>query len=115
MKNSYSMSYLFVISALSILLVVAYSYNHSRYEMNYLSEISQVDSTNVENPNINSGYFLRVNGDYVVVYLYDNSTIFEETDILMSTLGEGLQKEIINGKYIPTTVELYGFLENFSS
>lgn len=115
MKNSYSMSYLFVISALSILLVAAYSYNHNRYQMNYLSEISQVDSGNVENTKINSGYYLRVNGNYVIVYLYDNNTVFEETDILISSLSEGLQREIINGKYIPTTVELYGFLENYSS
>lgn len=115
MKNSYSISYLFVISALSLLLVVAFSYNHNQYETNYLSELSQVDSSIIENTNINSGYYLRVNGDYVIVYLYDNNTVFEETEILMSTLSESLQREIINGKYVPTTVELYGFLENFSS
>lgn len=115
MKNSYSISYLFVISALSLLLIAAFSYNHNQYEMNYLSELSQVDSTSIANTNINSGYFLRMHGEYVIVYLYDNYTVFEETEILISTLSEGLQKEIINGKYIPTTVELYGFLENFSS
>lgn len=116
MKNSYSISYLFTICSLSLLLVAAYSKSYSVQLEKSEQEISQVDGTWVDNGNIqNSGYYVRVNGDYLIIYLYDNKTVFEETDILFSELNEVLQAEILSGKYIDTTSDLYGFLENYSS
>lgn len=59
-------------------------------------------------------YLMEVNG-YLVVYLSDKTTPYEYTDILYDELPAMLREEIRNGKYIESTEELYGFLENFSS
>ncbi len=59
-------------------------------------------------------YLMEVNG-YVVVYLSDKETPFEYTDIPYDELPALLREEIRNGKYIESTEELYGFLENYSS
>lgn len=59
-------------------------------------------------------YLMEVNG-YIVVYLSDKTTPYEYTDILYDDLPAMMREEVRNGKYIETTEELYGFLENFSS
>lgn len=59
-------------------------------------------------------YLMEVNG-YIVVYLSDKTTPYEYTDILYDELPAMLREEVRNGKYIESTEELYGFLENFSS
>ena len=51
----------------------------------------------------------------LAVYLQDGQTLYEYTDISVQELPEELQEEIISGKRIETTEELYGFLENYSS
>ena len=57
---------------------------------------------------------MEVNG-YVVVYLSDKKTAYEYTDILYDVLPATIREEIRNGKYMESTEELYGFLENYSS
>ena len=52
---------------------------------------------------------------YVVVYLSDKETLYEMTEISMLDLPEEVQEEVRTGKYLETTRELYGFLENYSS
>ena len=59
-------------------------------------------------------YLMEVNG-YVVVYLSDKKTAYEYTDILYDELPATIREEIRNGKYMESTEELYGFLENYSS
>ena len=59
-------------------------------------------------------YLMEVNG-YIVVYFSDKKTPYEYTDIHYDELPELLRQEIRNGKYIESTAELYGFLENYSS
>lgn len=59
-------------------------------------------------------YLMEVNG-YIVVYLSDKVTPYEYTDILYDELPAVMRSEIRNGKYIESTEELYGFLENYSS
>ena len=63
----------------------------------------------------NSGYYLKDLNGYLAVYLQDGQTLYEYTDISVQELPEELQEEIISGKRIETTEELYGFLENYSS
>ena len=63
----------------------------------------------------NEGFYLCDLHGYVAVYLYDQATIYEFTDISLDSLPSEVQKEIKNGKYIQTENELYGFLENYSS
>lgn len=117
MKVSYSISYLFSILCLSFLLVIAYNHSYNEQHKNGYNEISKVDGESINNqmPLVSSGFYLRVHGDYVIVYLYDNVTVFEETNIRMDELNEELQFEIINGKYLEDTRSLYGFLENYTS
>ena len=50
----------------------------------------------------------------VTVYKGDKKTLFEPTEILVSSLPEGVQEEIRQGKFIDTEEELYNFLENYS-
>lgn len=63
----------------------------------------------------NEGYYLCELHGYVVVYLNDKKTIFEVTNIPLSDLPDEIQEEIRNAKYVETEVDLYGFLENYSS
>ncbi len=63
----------------------------------------------------NEGYYLCELHGYVVVYLYDKTTIYEVTSIPVSSLPENIQEEVKEDKYIETENELYGFLENYST
>lgn len=59
-------------------------------------------------------YLQELNG-YIVVYKEDKKTIFEYTNINIEELPHTLAKEIREWKRIDGEMELYGFLENFSS
>lgn len=63
----------------------------------------------------NTGYYLMVADHFIVVYLEDKQTLYMNTDILLASLNDGLQAEIMQGKYIETEEELYNFLESYSS
>lgn len=60
-------------------------------------------------------FYLAVYNNQVVVYLEDKKTIYIETDILLESLSEELQREIINMLYVESEDELYRFLESYSS
>lgn len=118
MNFKYSVSYFCAIGILSLVLVCVYNYSYHLGYKEYFAEIEEVEGSSINsnsNEIISGGFYLRQKGDYVIVLLYDNQTIFEETEILVSSLDSNLQKEILGGKYIETTRELYGFLENYSS
>ena len=61
------------------------------------------------------GFYLMVADHFVIVYEKDKKTIHTNTDILLESLNEELQTEIIRGKYIQNEQELYNFLESYSS
>lgn len=63
----------------------------------------------------NTGYYLMVADHFIVVYREDKRTLYMNTDILLASLNDGLQAEIMQGKYIETEEELYNFLESYSS
>lgn len=63
----------------------------------------------------NEGFYLCVLHGYIAVYLHDQATLYELTNIAVSTLPEEVQGELRGGKYIETEQELYAFLENYSS
>lgn len=63
----------------------------------------------------NEGYYLCELQGYVVVYLGDQETIYEMTEIPVSDLPETVREEVKAGKFVETARELYGFLENYSS
>ena len=61
------------------------------------------------------GFYLMVADHYVIVYEKDRQTVHMNTDILLDSLSEELQAQIIEGKYIEDEQELYNFLESYSS
>ncbi len=61
------------------------------------------------------GFYLMVADHFIVVYREDKQTLYMNTDILLDSLNETLQTEIMRGKYVETEEELYNFLESYSS
>jgi hypothetical protein len=61
------------------------------------------------------GFYLMVADHFIVVYEEDQNTLYMNTDILLESLDETLQAEVIQGKYIENEDELYHFLESYSS
>lgn len=61
------------------------------------------------------GYVLKAAGGCVWVYEGDGETVYESTEILLNSLPDKLQREILAGKHLSTELELYSFLENYSS
>ena len=61
------------------------------------------------------GFYLMVADHFIVVYREDKHTLYMNTDILLDSLNETLQTEIMRGKYVETEEELYNFLESYSS
>lgn len=61
------------------------------------------------------GYYLMVADHLIVVYRNDMQTLYMNTDILLESLEDALQAEIIQGKYLATEEEVLNFLESYSS
>ena len=61
------------------------------------------------------GYYLMVADHLIVVYRGDQQTTYMNTDILLESLSDALQAEIIQGKYLETEEEVFNFLESYSS
>lgn len=70
---------------------------------------------NYEYTQPSSSFFLKVENNFVVVYLDDQETIYMYTDVLLSELPDRVQQDIINVMYIPDEESLYDFLETYSS
>ncbi|MCM1135654.1 MAG: hypothetical protein NC400_08780 [Clostridium sp.] len=68
-----------------------------------------------ERVNTENGFFLLNENHYVVVYDYSLSHVYMNTDILVESLPEELQREILNMKFVEDEKGLYDFLESYSS
>lgn len=117
MKSKYSISYFIIITSIILAFILAFSFEN-KYQVDRYAKIAE-DEDVIINSNservISEGYYLKELDGYVIVYLYDQKTIFELTDIRIDDLELNLQEEIKAGKYIETTKELYGFLETYTS
>ncbi len=60
-------------------------------------------------------YYLTVKDNYVAVMYEDLKTVYMDTTILLNTLPERIQAEIMLNKYMESEKELYDFLETYSS
>ena len=125
MRNKYGIGFLSVILilALAVTFALQYSYRSAREKAEArIAAAEEVKSAQPEETVAADGHALKedcyylknVNG-YVVVFLSDKKTAYEYTDILCEELPKSVQEELVNGKYIETQEELYGFLENYSS
>ena len=61
------------------------------------------------------GYYLMVQDGKIVVMEKDKETIYLTTDIYAEALSDSLKQELIQGKFINSIEELYGFLESYTS
>lgn len=63
----------------------------------------------------NAGYYLKVENNYVVVYMDDAQTLYMNTDILVTSLPDSVQQQIIHVMFMPDEASLFAFLETYSS
>lgn len=61
------------------------------------------------------GYYLMVEDGKIVVMEEDKRTVYLSTDIYADALSDSLKQELIQGKFIHSMDELYGFLESYTS
>ncbi len=125
MRNKYGIGFLSIVFILALAVTFAGQYGYraarKKVEARLLAE-AEVERAQAEEAVTADGHALKedcyylknVNG-YVAVFLSDKKTAYEYTDILCEDLPETIQEELVNGKYIGTQEELYGFLENYSS
>lgn len=116
------MAVFFVVSMLGIGYQMSYQYVMDRHQQLAQAKTESIPETPKEEivstkgtAEKNEGYYLCELQGYVVVYLGDHETIYEMTEIPLSTLPENVRAEVEAGKYVETAKELYGFLENYSS
>ncbi|MCI8559779.1 MAG: hypothetical protein HFH03_01425 [Dorea sp.] len=125
MRNKYGIGFLSVMLILALAVTFAYQYSYRiarERTQARLKAAEEVKSAQSEETVTADGHALKedcyylknVNG-YVVVFLSDKKTAYEYTDILCEELPQTIQEELVNGKYIETQEDLYGFLENYSS
>ena len=125
MKNKYSIGFLSCCACFIIAMTFAYQFSYQKAKER--AEKLKIEEQQTEAPTDTSSvatgsqasknecyYLMEVNG-YIVVYFSDRKTPYEYTDIHYDELPELLRQEIRNGKYIQSTEELYGFLENYTS
>lgn len=64
---------------------------------------------------VTDGYFiLEVEGE-IRVYEEDKETLFFRTDLVLDDLPDNVKQEVIEGKFVETEVQVYHFLESYSS
>lgn len=60
-------------------------------------------------------FYIMAQKHQIVVYCDDKRTLYMKTNIMLDTLPENLQQEIINGMFVADEKTLYYFLESYSS
>ena len=60
-------------------------------------------------------FFMKAEGEEIIVYFSDLTRIYEYTGILTTNLSETEKDKLKKGYYVKDKEELYGILENYSS
>lgn len=60
-------------------------------------------------------YVMFMSGDRLIVYRTDLKTVFMETDILVDQLPMEVQKKLTSGMGFSSEMDVYDFLESYSS
>lgn len=61
------------------------------------------------------GYYIMAVDHEVSIYKSDKKTLYFKTDIKLEDLPGKVQQEVIDGKYMESEVQIYHFLESYSS
>jgi hypothetical protein len=59
-------------------------------------------------------YIMEVNGD-IDVYKSDKETLYFKTGLIFDELPLDVRSEVQNGKYLETEIQVYHFIESYSS
>lgn len=62
-----------------------------------------------------TGYYAVLENGYVTIYCGDRASIYDYTDIAAGRLPEQIRSKTIDGFYFNDLIELYEFLETYSS
>ena len=121
MKKRYGIGFLIGMIVFTLVLVCAYqlSYDRAMRKLEAKQKSIQKKQENVietkGSAQKEEGYFIKEKDGYIIVYLSDEKTVYEYTDIKVEILPEEIQKKIKSGNYITDIQQLYNFLENYSS
>lgn len=106
----------FVVFVFTLAFYGSYRISQLKEEVQELEGIRQkYQAMEVKSQTLDSGFYLKNDNGKVHVYRGDGETVYEYTNIQVSTLPGAIQEEIEKGKFIKSEVELYSFLENYSS
>lgn len=127
MKTRYIVGFFVLFLSVTGIIAMSYQYTYDRTmeeqfakdeisgEMAETESIAAKGNAVNESSGDNDGFYLQELHGFVVVYLKDQKTIYEFTEIPVTDLPYEVQQEVSEGKYIATEQELYAFLENYSS
>ena len=62
-----------------------------------------------------TGFYLLAVNNAIWIYKYDKNTRYFKTDLTLDDVPEKIRNEIIEGKYMNSEIEIYSFLESYSS
>ena len=61
------------------------------------------------------GYFIMEVEGEIRIYEEDRETLYFRTDLVLDDLPDDVKQEVIDGKFMETEVQVYHFLESYSS
>ena len=73
------------------------------------------DAITISQEYVSYMFYIKESYGRIVVYDTKNQTVYMETSIVTETLPTDIQTELKTGIYFKTEVELYDFLESYSS
>lgn len=79
------------------------------------TDFEEDDDETTEETAEETGYYLMVKEGKIIVMEKDQKTVYLTTDIYAEALSETLKQELLQGKFINSMEELYGFLESYTS
>jgi hypothetical protein len=62
-----------------------------------------------------TGFYIMANNGDINVYRSDKKTLYFKTGLSLESLPYGLQSEILEGKYLDSEIQVYHFIESYSS
>lgn len=62
-----------------------------------------------------TGYYLMAYNHAIWIYKSDKKTVYFKTDLTLDDVPDKVRDEILKGKYMRSEIEIYNFLESYSS
>lgn len=85
------------------------------YELISFSDDEMVLRKSYDSNRVEYKYYMKAEGEEIVVFFSDKTRIYEYTGILTGNLPKEDKERLKEGFYVKDKAELYGILENYSS